>query len=104
MSEHVEKWRIETAKWLDAQEAADILRETKNDVLAEMMAHTDGSSQAERERLVRCSAAWKEHVAKIVEAEALARRLKMRMKYEDMKWNTWRTENANGRNEKARYQ
>jgi hypothetical protein len=32
MNELVEKWRIRAAEWLDLQEAADILTETKNDV------------------------------------------------------------------------
>jgi hypothetical protein len=36
MNELVEKWRIRAAEWLDLQEAADILTETKNDVFAEI--------------------------------------------------------------------
>jgi hypothetical protein len=104
MFEAVEKWRIAAAEWLDLQEAADMLRETKNDVLAEIISGIDGKSYAERERLARTSHDWKAHVKKIIEAEAKARRSKMRVKYADMVWNSERTESANARSEKGKYQ
>jgi len=103
MSEQVEKWRIRTAEWLDAQQAADLLRETKNDVFAEIKSKMNGSSEAERERLARISDDWQSFRNKMIEAESNARRLKMRMKYEEMLFDAWRTEAANARQEKARY-
>lgn len=103
MSEHVEKWRIRAAEWLDAQQAADILRETKNDVFAEIKSKQNAKSEAEKDRLARISSEWQEFRTKMIEAESLARRLRMRMKYEEMMFDAWRTEAANSRQEKARY-
>ena len=100
MNELVEKWRIRAAEWLDLQEAADILRETKNDVFAEIMSAQDGSSIAERDRMARLSPEWKEFRDKMLEAEAQARRARMRLKYEQMIFDSWRTENANARTER----
>lgn len=103
MLDEVEKWRIAAAEWLDLQEAADLLRETKNDFLAELASAVDAKSHAERERLARISEAWKSHVQKILKAEADARRAKLRVKYADMMFDAKRTEAANARAERSKY-
>lgn len=103
MSEHVERWRLRAAEWLDAQSAADLLRETKNDVFAEIKSRMDGKSEAERDRLARVSQEWKDFRNKMIEAESEARRLKLRMKYEEMLFDAYRTEAANSRQERQRY-
>jgi hypothetical protein len=100
MNEYVEKWRIRAAEWLDLQEAADILNETKNDVFAEIKSAQDGSSEAEKERKARLSPEWKEFRDKMLDADAKARRARLRVKYESMLFDAWRTENANARTEK----
>lgn len=99
MLEELEKWRIAASEWLDLQEAADLLRETKNDVLAEIVSGQEGSSHAEKERRARISQDWKDHRNKMIEAESKARRAKMRVKYADMMFEAKRTENANARAE-----
>ena len=104
MSEIVERWRLRAAEWLDAQEAADLLRDTKNDVFAEIKSKMDGKSEAEKDRLARISDEWIEFRSSMIEAESLARRLRMRMKYEQMMFDAWRTEAANNRQELKRYQ
>lgn len=102
MSELVEKWRLAAAEWLDAQQAADLLRETKNDVFAEIKSKQfDASSEAERERLARISDEWKDFRNQLVAAEAHARRLKLRVTYEKMVFDAWRTEAANARSERS---
>lgn len=101
MFDTLEAWRVAAAEWLDLQEAADILRETKNDVLAEITHRQDGSSHAERDRRARLSHEWKDHRTKMLEAEAKARRAKLRVKYQDMKFNAERTANANARAERG---
>ena len=103
MSEHVERWRLRAAEWLDMQQAADLLRETKNDVFAEIKSRMDGSSEAERDRLARTSDEWRVFRDKMVNAESEARRHRMRMKYEEMMFDAWRTEAANARQERGRY-
>lgn len=99
MFEELEKWRVAASEWLDLQEAADILRETKNDVLAEIVSIQPGSSHAEKDRNARISAEWKDHRNKMLDAEAKARRAKLRVKYADMMFEAKRTENANARAE-----
>lgn len=101
MFDTLEKWRIAAAEWLDLQEAADILRETKNDVLAEITDNQDGSSHAEKDRRARLSKDWRDHRSNMLTAEAKARRAKMRVKYQDMKFNAERTANANARAERG---
>lgn len=103
MSEHVEKWRLRSAEWLDAQEAADLLRETKNDVFAEIKSRMNGKSEAEKDRLARLSSDWIEFRDNMVKAESHARRLKMRVKYESMMFDAWRTEQSNARSERGKY-
>lgn len=103
MSEHVEKWRLRAAEWLDAQDAADIYNETKNDVFAEIKSRQDGKSEAEKDRLARMSKEWTEFRSNMIEANSNARRLKMRMKYEEMSFSSWQTENANARQELRRH-
>ena len=103
MSEHVEKWRLAAADWLDKQEAADLLRETKNDVFAQITASQPGSSNAEKERNARCSTEWEDFRNAMIEAESAARRSRLRVKYEQMKFDAWRTEAANARKERGNY-
>lgn len=103
MMDALEKWRIASAEWLDLQDAADILRETKNDVFAEIASAMDANTNAEKERMARLSTRWREFRDELVKAEAKARRSKMRVKYADMKWNSLRSMNANARTERGNY-
>lgn len=100
MNEIVEKWRLRAAEWLDLQEAADILTETKNDVFAEIKSVQNGSSEAEKERMARLSPEWKAFRDNMLDANAKARRARMRVKYESMMFDAWRSENANSRTER----
>lgn len=99
MFDEVEKWRIAAAEWLDLQEAADVLRETKNDVFAEICSGIDAKSEAEKQRLARVSRRWQNHRNDMLKAENVARRAKLRVKYADMIFEAKRTENANARAE-----
>ena len=99
MFEELEKWRLAAAEWLDLQEAADILRETKSDVFAEIASLQDAKSEAEKQRIARISEQWKTHRDKMLRAEADARRSKMRLKFAEMMFEAKRSENANARAE-----
>lgn len=103
MSEHVEKWRLMAADWLDKQQAADLLRETKNDVFAQIKSKQNGKSEAEKDRLARISPEWIKFRDSMVTAEAEARRARLRMKHSEMLFDAWRTEAANNRTERGRY-
>ena len=103
MTEAVERWRLRVAEWLDLQQAADLLRETKNDVFAQIASQQGGASNAEKERLARQDPEWIAHRNKMLEAEDKARRARMRIKYEEMQFEAWRTEAANARREMVRH-
>ena len=103
MSEHVEKWRLAAAEWLDLQDAADILRETKADVFAEITSRQGHNSEAANQRAARLDPEWKAFRDKMVKAESAARRSKFRVKYAEMQFDHWRSQNANARTEKKMY-
>ena len=103
MDDLVEKWRLAAADWLDLQEAADLLRETKNDVFAEITAGSEGASNAEKERNARLSQEWKTYRDKMLRAEADARRAKFRVTYADKQFDAARTAAANARSERGKY-
>lgn len=103
MFEEVEKWRIAAAEWLDLKEASELLRETKNDVLAEITSRQDGNSHADNDRRARISQEWKDHRNKMLLAESDERRSKMRLKYADMCFEAKRSENANARAELSKH-
>jgi hypothetical protein len=103
MSEHVEKWRLRCVEWLDLQKAADLLRETKNDVFAQITSSQPGKSNAEKERHARCSTEWEDFRNQMIDAEHKARVARMRLKYEQMCFEAWRSEGANARKERDRY-
>lgn len=102
MSELVEKWRIAAAEWLDLQNAADLLDDTKHDVFAEIVESMEAKTTAEKERQARLSARWREFRDKWIEAKQEARRSKFRVKYAEMLFDSWRTDNANARAERAK--
>lgn len=103
MNELVEKWRLAASEWLDAKEASSVLRETKNDVFAEIKSKVNASSEAERDRQARLSTDWAVHRSKMLEAEAHERRLSMSVKYRQMQFDSWRTQAANNRQERSNY-
>ena len=99
MFEELEKWRIACAEWLDLQEAADLLTDTKKETFAEIASKIDAKSEAEKSRLALLSQDWKQHNRAIIEANSKARRAKMREKYADTRFAAVRSMNANARAE-----
>ena len=83
-SDFTERWRLAAKEWLDLQDAADFLDGSKNDTLAEIVSRSPGNSHAEKERNARISDEWKEHRRKIIEANAAARRAKLRVQFAKM--------------------
>lgn len=80
MFKAITEWEVHVKDWLEKQEQADILREAKNDRLAEIVTKQSGGSHAEKDRQARISDEWKEYRTGMVEAENLARRAKFRVK------------------------
>lgn len=72
-------------------------------MFAEIVSRQSGSTNAEKERTARLSRDWNEFRDQMVKAESDARRARMRMKYEEMLFEAWRTASANDRRELARH-
>lgn len=103
MQDQIENWRIEAASWLELKKASELLRETKNDVFAEITSKMNGKSEAEKQRMARVSLEWKEHRNAMLEAESKERRAKLLLKYKDMLVWSANSENANARKERGQY-
>lgn len=99
MTDHTERWRLAAAEWLDLQDAADLLVEAKNDVMAEITSKQAGTSHAEKERNARISPEWAAYRAKMIQAQSEARRAKLRLTYAKMKRDDWMNAEANKRAE-----
>ena len=103
MTEHVEKFRLACADWLDKQKAADVLNDTRKITFAEIASGIEAPSEAAKSRLAMISQDWKEHTKKTTEANHEARRANMVVKLRQMEFDAWRTEAANARKERGNY-
>ena len=103
MTDLVELWRIEMAKHLDLKNAAAMLRETKNDVFAQICDAQTGSTNAEKERKARISDEWKEHRNAMLNAESEERKAHAAVVYRKMRFDEWRSLGANARAERSNY-
>lgn len=84
-----EQFRITAKKWVDQDNAASILEETKSVVLAErkniLIKANPKLSDAAADRQARGEPEWKEFVVSMVEARTKANRLKVQLEYLRMK-------------------
>ena len=84
-----EQFRIIAKQWVDQDNAASILEETKSVVLAErkndLIKANPKMSDAAAERTARGNPEWKEFVVSMVEARTKANRLKVQLEYIRMK-------------------
>jgi hypothetical protein len=65
-------------EWADKDAAANLLEETKNSLLAELMNTANASSEAERKRIAQADPAFKLHLANMVSARKEANRARVR--------------------------
>lgn len=94
-----EQFRVVAKKWVDLDAAANLLEETKSAVLAQKMLALGDMPVSRAEMMVKGSAEWSEHIAKIVEARREANLAKVQMKYIEMRHMEWQSANANLRHE-----
>lgn len=83
--------------WADKKAAADILSESKKSVLSELSAECNEASAAAKESYGLRHPAYKEHLAKMVEAERLSNRAKVKLEAEKVRIELLRTQSANQR-------
>lgn len=94
-----EEYRLVALKWVDAQAAADILEETKTSVFAEKCMQQGDIAVNKAEMRVKASPEWREHLERIVSARRDANKLKMQLRYIEMRHREWVSANATSREE-----
>src|SRR5512139_389183 len=84
-----EQYRIVAKQWVDQDNAATILEETKSSVLAEMKAELikadPNLADNAADRMVRATKEWREWVINMVNQRTMANRLRMQLKYIEMR-------------------
>lgn len=94
-----EQFRIVAKEWVDLDNAATMLEETKTAVLSQRMAAQGDVPVSHAERTVKSSPEWLDFIKKMVDARSAANLKKVQMEYLRMKFSEWQSENANKRAE-----
>jgi hypothetical protein len=94
-----EQYRIVAKQWVDSDNAARMLEETKTAVLSQRMKALGDVPAAHAERDVKASPDWQEHIREMVDARSKANRLKVQMEYLRMKFQEQSSFEANRRAE-----
>lgn len=94
-----EQFRIVAKEWVTLDGAARLLEESKTAVLSQMMKALGEKPAAHAERDVKASSEWRDYINKMTDARTQANLKKVQMKYLDMKFMEWNSENANRRAE-----
>ena len=96
-----EQWREVALAWADAEDAAQMLDETKSAVLAQMVSaeikDDPKMSNAKAEMLVKSSDKWRQHVESVVRAKTRANKARIERDYYKMLVMEWTNSEANHR-------
>lgn len=96
-----EEWHKAALAWVDAEDAAQMLEETKSAVLSEMINRVLSAdtkmSVAKAESQVKGSPEWRRYLEKIVRARTAANRARMERDYMKMRFMEWNNTEANHR-------
>lgn len=94
-----EQFRVVAKQWVELDEAASLLEETKSAVLAQKMNALGDVPVSHAERTVKSSAEWQDYIEKMVRSRTAANLKKVQMEYLRMKFSEWQSDNANKRAE-----
>ena len=98
ISEH---YRRVAKLWVDAENAAKLLEETKSVSLEErktkLIEGEPGLSEAKAERLAKSSKEWREFIVSMCQARGRANLLKVQLRYIEMQHKEWIAHDANAR-------
>lgn len=94
-----EQFRVVAKEWVDLDNAATMLEETKSAVMSQRMAALGDIPVSHAEREVKSSAEWLDFIQKMVSARSAANLKKVQMEYLRMKFMEWNSANANRRAE-----
>lgn len=81
-----EQFRIVAKQWVDADNAARMLEESKTAVLSQRMAQLGDVPVSHAEREVKSSQEWQDWIRGMVEARTRANLLKVQLEYVRMKF------------------
>lgn len=93
----LERWHEISVAWADANNAANLMEDTKDATLKQKMLALGEMPVNRAEMLVKASAEWHDYLRQAVEARTRANRLKIEMKYLEMLWQERQSEEANER-------
>lgn len=85
MRDFTEEWLKAAVEWCDADSAARLLEETRSSVLSKWIGELGDIPVSRAEATVKGSERWHDYVTKTVAARTRAERLKIAMKYAEMK-------------------
>ena len=94
-----EIFRICAKEWVELDGAARLLEETKTVVLSEKMRALGDMPVTRAELLVRASPEWREFITAMVEARSAANLARVKMRWVEMRFTQWQSDDANQRAE-----
>ena len=99
-----EQFRVVAKSWVEADEAASLLEETKTAVISEMIGKIIGDNINmpfnKAELAAKSSEEYREYITQMVRMRGRANLLKVKMEYLRMKFQEWSSHEANARAEK----
>lgn len=95
-----EQFRLVAKKWVDADNAARLLEETKTSVLSQRMKALGDVPAAHAERDVKASPEWHDFIKEMVDARSAANRLKVQLEFIRMKFSEQQSFEATARAER----
>ena len=99
-----EQFRITAKKWVEAEEAASLMEETRSAVLSEMInnviSYNINMPFNKAELAAKSSPEYKEFITTMVNLRSKANLLKVKLEYLRMQFQEWSSHEANARAEK----
>lgn len=94
-----EEYRIIAKRWVDADNSANLLEESKSAFLSQKMLEHGDIAVSKAETFVKGSPEWKEYIEQMVNARKEANLLKVQLEYIRMRFYEWQSHNATRRAE-----
>ena len=94
-----ERFRVAAEDWVDKENAAQLLEDTKSIVMAQRQAQLGDLPINRAEQMIKASPDWERYVKSIVEARTAANLAKIKMEYERLRFMENQSREANARAE-----
>lgn len=94
-----EQFRVVAKAWVELDEAATLLEESKSAVLSQRMNALGDMPVSHADRSVKASPEWSDYIDKMVRARTAANLKKVQMEYLRMKFSEWNSGEATRRAE-----